>query len=88
VDIMLRDLLKCRERINAKRDALIPDIHWNGRRAKVGIAEQPVEDHAIAAVARDSETVTASASAARSSRYSQDRSDVHAASKSATPSLS
>jgi|HubBroStandDraft_3_1064219.scaffolds.fasta_scaffold02150_4 UDP-sulfoquinovose synthase len=88
VDIMLRDLLKCRERINAKRDALIPDIHWNGRRAKVGIAEQPVEDHAIAAVARDSETVTASASAARSSRFSQDRSDVHAASKSATPSLS
>src|SRR5580692_716570 len=88
VNIMLRDLIKCRERINAKREALIPDIHWNGRRAKVGIAEQPVEDHAIAAVARDSETVTASASAARSSRFSQDRSDVHAASKSATPSLS
>jgi len=33
--IMLRDLLKYRERIEAKRDVLIPDIRWNGTRRKV-----------------------------------------------------
>ncbi|HLW59020.1 MAG TPA: NAD-dependent epimerase/dehydratase family protein [bacterium] len=33
--IMLRDLLKYRDRIAAKRDVLIPDVRWSGRRAKV-----------------------------------------------------
>jgi UDP-sulfoquinovose synthase len=84
VEIMLGDLLKCRERINAKREALIPDIHWNGSRSRVGFMEQPVERYAMAAVARDSEAVPASANG---SRFSQDPSDVHPASKSATPSL-
>ncbi len=35
IRIMLRDLVKHRERIEAKRDVLIPDVRWNGRRAKV-----------------------------------------------------
>jgi UDP-sulfoquinovose synthase len=33
---MLSDLLKCRGRIQAKRDALIPDVRWHGLRRKVG----------------------------------------------------
>jgi UDP-sulfoquinovose synthase len=78
VDIMLRDLLKCRDRINAKREALIPDIRWNGRRARVGFVEQPAEDYAIAAAEQASEIEPASASALR---------DLRPASKSATPTL-
>jgi UDP-sulfoquinovose synthase len=35
VRIMLQDLLPCRERILAKRDALIPDIRWDGKKSKV-----------------------------------------------------
>ena len=33
--IMLRDLMKYRDRIAAKRDVLIPDVRWSGGRAKV-----------------------------------------------------
>lgn len=33
--VMLEDLLRYRERIEAKRDQLIPDVQWNGKRAKV-----------------------------------------------------
>jgi len=33
--IMLSDLLEYRERIEAKRAALIPDVRWDGRREKV-----------------------------------------------------
>ncbi len=32
---MLTDLLRRRERIDAKRDTLIPDVRWDGRREKV-----------------------------------------------------
>lgn len=32
---MLSDLMKYRDRIEAKRDALIPDVRWDGRRQKV-----------------------------------------------------
>ena len=32
VSLMLEDLLKHRERIDAKRDALIPDVRWDGPR--------------------------------------------------------
>jgi len=32
---MLEDLLRHRDRIEAKRDALIPDVRWDGRRDKV-----------------------------------------------------
>ncbi len=35
MEIMLRDLLPCRERIEVKRQALIPDVRWDGRREKV-----------------------------------------------------
>ena len=35
MEIMLQDLSKYRERIESKRDVLIPDVHWNGRREKV-----------------------------------------------------
>jgi UDP-sulfoquinovose synthase len=33
--IMLRDLMKYRDRIEAKRDIIIPDVRWDGRREKV-----------------------------------------------------
>ncbi len=33
--VMLGDLMKCRDRIEARREALIPDIRWDGRREKV-----------------------------------------------------
>jgi UDP-sulfoquinovose synthase len=33
--VMIRDLLGYRERIEAKREALIPDVRWDGRREKV-----------------------------------------------------
>lgn len=33
--IMLRDLMKYRDRIEAKREVLIPDVRWDGRREKV-----------------------------------------------------
>ena len=35
IGIMLKDLIKYRARIEAKQDALIPDVHWNGRKEKV-----------------------------------------------------
>ncbi len=40
--IMLGDLIKHRTRIEAKREALIPDVHWNGRRGKVHFLHPPV----------------------------------------------
>jgi UDP-sulfoquinovose synthase len=33
--LMLQDLMKYRARIEARRDALIPDVRWDGRREKV-----------------------------------------------------
>jgi UDP-sulfoquinovose synthase len=33
--IVLQDLMRHRERIEAKRDRLIPDVRWSGKRAKV-----------------------------------------------------
>ena len=36
LSLMLADLLKHRERIEYKQDVLIPDIHWDGTRKKVG----------------------------------------------------
>lgn len=35
MEIMIRDLSKYGDRIESKRDVLIPDVHWNGRREKV-----------------------------------------------------
>jgi UDP-sulfoquinovose synthase len=35
IGIMLEDLIKYKERIEARKEALIPDIRWNGRREKV-----------------------------------------------------
>jgi UDP-sulfoquinovose synthase len=37
--IMLRDLMRYRDRIEAKRDVLIPDVRWDGRREKVRFLE-------------------------------------------------
>jgi UDP-sulfoquinovose synthase len=34
IEIMLRDLLPHRDRILQKRDALIPDIRWDGKKSK------------------------------------------------------
>ena len=40
---MLQDLMKYRARIEAKREALIPDVRWSGRREKVRfLGTQPV----------------------------------------------
>jgi UDP-sulfoquinovose synthase len=38
--IMIQDLTKYRDRIEARRDVLIPDIRWNGRREKVRFLQQ------------------------------------------------
>lgn len=35
IKIMLQDLLKHRDRIEAKKDTFIPDVRWNGHRSKV-----------------------------------------------------
>jgi len=35
--IMLRDLIPYRDRIDAKREALILDVRWDGQRKKVGL---------------------------------------------------
>ena len=37
--IMLQDLIKCRDRIDVHRELLIPDVRWDGKRAKVGFLE-------------------------------------------------
>jgi UDP-sulfoquinovose synthase len=37
IEIMLCDLIKYRERIKARQAVLIPDIHWDGHRSKVGV---------------------------------------------------
>lgn len=39
MQIMLRDLMKYRDRIEMKRDVLIPDVRWDGRREKVRFLE-------------------------------------------------
>ena len=35
LDIMIRDLVEYRGRIESHREALIPDVHWDGKREKV-----------------------------------------------------
>jgi UDP-sulfoquinovose synthase len=40
MQIMLQDLLRHRDRIEAKRDALIPDVRWDGRREKARFLEE------------------------------------------------
>ena len=35
IGIMLQDLWQYRDRIQAKKDILIPEFHWDGRREKV-----------------------------------------------------
>jgi len=35
IEIVLRDLIKSRDRIVARKQALVPDIRWDGRRRKV-----------------------------------------------------
>lgn len=35
IGIMLKDLMKYRSRIEVKQGALIPDVHWNGRKERV-----------------------------------------------------
>jgi UDP-sulfoquinovose synthase len=39
VRLMLADLIEYRERIESKREALIPDIRWDGRREKVSFRD-------------------------------------------------
>jgi UDP-sulfoquinovose synthase len=36
VEVMIRDLMNHRERIESHKDALIPTVRWDGRREKVG----------------------------------------------------
>ena len=37
--IMLKDLMRCSDRIEAKKNALIPDVRWDGTRKKVHFLE-------------------------------------------------
>jgi UDP-sulfoquinovose synthase len=39
MEIMLKDLIKYKERIEARKEALIPDIRWDGTRKKVHYLE-------------------------------------------------
>jgi UDP-sulfoquinovose synthase len=39
IRVMLEDLLPCRDRIEALRDVLIPDVQWDGGRRRVGFAD-------------------------------------------------
>ncbi|KKK89918.1 hypothetical protein LCGC14_2728270 [marine sediment metagenome] len=39
IRIMLNDLMKYKDRIEARKEALIPDIRWDGRREKVEYLE-------------------------------------------------
>jgi UDP-sulfoquinovose synthase len=39
--IMLQDLMRYRVRIEAKKDVLIPDVRWDGRREKVHFLQNP-----------------------------------------------
>ena len=40
IAIMLRDLLRYRDRIEANRGALMPDVRWDGRREPVGFLDR------------------------------------------------
>jgi UDP-sulfoquinovose synthase len=40
--IMLEDLMKHHDRIDAKRDVLIPDVKWKGDRERVAYLHDPV----------------------------------------------
>ncbi len=40
--MMLDDLMSHRDRIEARRDVLIPDIRWDGSRQRSNIVEEPV----------------------------------------------
>lgn len=54
--IMLTDLMKQRARIEAKRDALIPDVRWDGRREKVRfLPDAPARGIAAEAVSEASD---------------------------------
>ncbi len=39
--IMIEDLIGCRSRIEEMKEALIPDVHWDGRREKVSFIDSP-----------------------------------------------
>ena len=43
IRIMIKDLIRYRARIEAKQHVLIPDVRWDGRRAKVNFLEPLVE---------------------------------------------
>jgi UDP-sulfoquinovose synthase len=44
IEVMLEDLMRYRERIEARREVLIPDIRWDGSRRKSAILdEHPIE---------------------------------------------
>lgn len=38
--VMLRDLMQHRSRIEGHREAIVPDIHWNGSRRRVGYTQK------------------------------------------------
>jgi len=49
IRIMLQDLIKYRDRIEAKREVLIPDVRWVGRREKVSFLQTEPPRERIAA---------------------------------------
>jgi len=42
--IMMQDLIRYRDRIEAKRQVLIPDVRWDGRRQRVNFLEPVPSD--------------------------------------------
>lgn len=50
IALMLGDLMKYRDRIEARREVLIPDVRWDGRREKCTYLEQAHEMKKIRAV--------------------------------------
>lgn len=49
IEVMLRDLLRHRDRIEERRSVLLPKVRWTGRREEVGFlpAAVPVGDHGL-----------------------------------------
>jgi UDP-sulfoquinovose synthase len=61
--VMLSDLMTYRDRIEAKRSVLIPDIRWDGRRQKVQFLDGPLDRNLVRrAVARSSRVARAAGS--------------------------
>jgi UDP-sulfoquinovose synthase len=53
--LMIWDLMRHRDRVEAKLDALLPDVHWNGTRARVRFLRPDGEPLALVATAEEAD---------------------------------